>query len=43
LADSVVREKNTIDRESFIRALEYRKEKGEDAEVVEFIIKNTRD
>ncbi len=43
LTDSVLRESKIIDRESFIRALEYRKQNGEDQEIIDFIIKNTRD
>lgn len=42
LTDSVLREKDTTDRESFIRALEYRRGKNEEDEVIDFIIKNTR-
>ena len=43
LADSVLREKSTTDRESFIRALEFRRKSRDDSEIIDFIIKNTRD
>ena len=43
LLASALRESSVVDRESFIRPLKYREEQGEDAEVIEYIIKNTRE
>lgn len=41
--DATLRESSVVDRESFIRALKYREEQGEDAEVIKYIIENTRE
>lgn len=42
ILDATLRDSQVTDRESFIRALEYRKTRNEDAEAIDYIIKNTR-
>lgn len=42
LLDATLREKGVVDRKSFLEALEYRRGQGEDEEVINYIIKQTR-